>query len=262
MPLILVEKVEWNKISKAYYVSLRSLQLIIPHLKTGDSLGVSITEVRNERRNLVKKFKPKKEIMKVSRIPSFYTLHHAEQEIDRLSLSFPPDRASDLNIGNNYYVCILITEHNGKPLLPFELKCIGPGSEEVAKNFDKIDVSLMSISLPELQEAVNYLLEANSLDKEGRIEDVRTNLRKALESLEKIRGKIKPLPGKETEEFGRLLTNLIHDIKGFVSYGGPHLGPTPKPTTEMVFNMTVEILKMISQNILEENISIIGEKNK
>jgi hypothetical protein len=89
MPLILVEKVEWNKISKAYYVSLRSLQLIIPHLKTGDSLGVSIIEVRNERRNLVKKFKPKKEIMKVSSTPSFYTLHHAEQEIDRLSLSFP-----------------------------------------------------------------------------------------------------------------------------------------------------------------------------
>ena len=251
---------EWSKVSKTYCVNLRELHSIIPHLKIGDSLGISIIEVRNEHRNLVKKFKPKKEIMKVSPLPPPY--YTGPQFESRLSLNFSPDRASELNIGNNYHVCLLITEHNGKSILPFELKCIGPSSQEVANYFDKIDVDLMSIAQPELQETVNYLLEASALDKEGRIEDVRMNLRKALEALAKIREKIKPLPGKETEDFGKRLERLIQGIKGFVDYDGPHLGPTPKPTTEMVFNMTVETLKMISQNILEGNISVVGEKNE
>ncbi len=120
----------------------------------------------------------------------------------------------------------------------------------------KIEVNLFSITQPELRKTVNYLLEASMFEKQGRIEDVRTYLRKAIETLINIRNKIKVAPGKEVEDFGRRLENLLKSIKSFVDYGGPHLGPAPKPTTDMVFNVIVEIVKMPSHNMAEGNITI------
>ncbi|MEM3502965.1 MAG: hypothetical protein QXE05_00585 [Nitrososphaeria archaeon] len=254
MPVILAEKVNWSNSSKVYYVTLTQLYTLLPHLKVGDSLSIQVLEVRNERKKIIKRFKPKRETVKVSSL-GISSAHG-------FYLTFSSEKASELNIANNYYVHLLIVEHNGKALLPFELKYLGPSAEETAKNFDKIDVSLISVTQSELQETVHYLLEANAHDKEGDIEATRTDLRKALEALAKIREKVKAVPGKETEDFGKRLEHLIKGIKSFVDYGGPHLGPSPEPTTEMVFNMTVEVVKMISQNLLEGNIEIISQQGQ
>jgi hypothetical protein len=113
-----------------------------------------------------------------------------------------------------------------------------------------------------LQQTVNYFLEASMLYEEGRIEDARTNLRKSLEVLAKLREKVKPVQGREVEDFGKRLENLIRGIKGFVDYGGPHLGPKPRPTTEMVFNVIVELVKMSSLNLAEKNITLGDEENE
>jgi hypothetical protein len=255
MPFVLVETVEWD--GKDYNLSIGELQQIVPHIKDGDLLTFSILEIRNEHNELVKRLKPLTRTHKT--VSLNYTSHVIRRDLPPLSVKFSAYEASELNIGNNYKMAILITEHNHRSLFPFELRYGGYGTEEIVKSLGRIEASLLSITQPELQQAVNYLLEASMLYEDGRIEDTRAKLRLSLEALSKIRGKIKPVPGKEDEEFGRRLENLIKGIKGFVEYGGPHLGPAPKPTTDMVFNMIVELVKMLSHNIAEGNITIIGE---
>jgi len=251
----LVETLQWD--GKDYNLSIEELQQIVPHIKEGDLLIFCILEIRNERNELVKRRKPLTRTYKI--VSLNYTSPVIRRDLPPLSLKFSSGEANELNIGNNYTMAILITEHNYKPLFPFELRYGGFGAEEIVKSLGRIETSLLSITQPELQQTVNYLLEASMLYEDGRIEDARTKLRLSLEALSKIRGKIKPVPGKENEEFGRRLENLIKGLKGFVDYGGPHLGPAPKPTTDMVFNMIVELVKMLSQNIAEGNITITGE---
>jgi hypothetical protein len=255
MPFVLVETLQWN--GRDYNLSIEELQQIAPHIKGGDLLTFSIIEIRNERSELVKRLKPLARTHK--RVSLNLASHVIRRDLTPLSLKFSADEANELNIGDNYKLAILIVEHDHKPLFPFELRFGGYGAEEIVKSLGRIETALLSITQPELQQTVNYLLEASMLYEDGRIEDVRTNLRKSLEALSKIREKIKPVPGKEDEEFGRRLENLIKGIKGFVDYGGPHLGPAPKPTTDMVFNMIVELVKMLSHNITEGNITFIGE---
>jgi len=254
MPFVLVKSLIWD--GKDYNLSIEELQEILPHIKENDTLTFSILEIRNERGDLVKRFKPTERILKKASLD--FTSHVIRRDLPPLSLKFSPTEASDLNIGSNYQLAILIIEHNQKPLFPFELRYGGYEAEAFVKSLGRIEANLLSITQPELQQTVNYLIEASIHDKEGRIEDARTNLRKSLEALSQIREKIKPVPGKEDEEFGRRLENLIKAIRSFVDYGGPHLGPAPKPTTDMVFSMVVELVKMLSQNIAEGNITIIG----
>jgi hypothetical protein len=234
MPFMLVENLQWN--GNDYSLSIAQQYNLAPHIKEGDTLTFYILEVRNERGDLVKRFKP--------------------------VLKFSKDEANELNIGNNYRLAILITELNNKPIFPFELRVGGYGAEEIVKSIGKIESSLLYVTQPELQQTVNYLLEASVLYEEGRIEDARTNLRKSLEVLAKLREKVKPVQGREVEDFGRRLENLIRGIKGFVDYGGPHLGPKPRPTTEMVFNVIVELVKMLSLNLVEKNITLGDEENE
>lgn len=254
MPFILIGNIRWD--GKDYNLSIEELQDILPHIKENDTLTFSILEIRNERNELVKRFKPISR-MRIS-LTMDYTSHVIRRDRPPLSLKFSPYQATELNIGDNYKMAILILEVSGKPLFPFELRCGGYGAEEFAKSLEKIEANLFLITQPELQETVNYLLEASMFEKQGRIEDVRTYLRKAIETLINIRDKIKVAPGKETEDFGRRLENLLKSIKSFVDYGGPHLGPAPKPTTDMVFNVIVEIVKMLSHNMAEGNITIGG----
>ena len=255
MPFVLVETLQWD--GKDYNLSIWEIQQIVPHIKDGDLLTFSILEIRNEHNELVKRLKPLTRTNK--KISLNYASHVIRRDLPPLSLKFSAYEANELNLGNNYKLAILITEHNYKPLFPFELRYGGFEAEEIVKSLRKIETSLLSITQPELQQTVNYLLEASMLYEYGKIEDARTNLRLSLEALSKIRGKIEPVPGKEDEEFGRRLENLIKGIKGFVEYGGPHLGPSPKPTTDMVFNMLVELVKMLSHNIAEGNITLTGE---
>jgi hypothetical protein len=255
MPFILVETLEWD--GKDYNLSIEELQKIVPHIKDEDLLTFSILEIRNERNELVRRLKPLTKTTKKASLN--LTSHIIRSHQPPLSLKFSVDEANELNFGRDYKMAILITEHNHKPLFPFELRYGGFGAEEIAKSIGKVEVSLLSVTQPDLQQAVNYLLEASMLYEDGRIEDVRAKLRLSLEALSKIRGKIQPVPGKEDKKFDERLENLIKGIKGFVDYGGPHLGPAPKPTTDMVFNMIVELVKMLSHNIAEGNITPIGE---
>lgn len=255
MPFVLVERLLWD--NKDYNLSIEELQQILPHIKEGDLLTFSLLEIKNERGEIVRRFKPTTRMHKTASLN--LTSRIIRRESPPLSLKFSPYEASELNIGSDYELAILILEHNHKPLFPFELRYGGIGAEEFAKSLGKIEANLLTITQTELQETINYLIEASILDKEGRIEDARTNLRKSLEALSKIREKIRPVPQREDEEFGRRLENLIKGIKGFVDYGGPHLGPAPKPTTDMVFSMIAELVKMLSRNIAEGNITIAGE---
>jgi hypothetical protein len=242
MPFALVGKLRWS--GKDYELSIEELHRIIPHVKDGDLLTFIIFEIKNEHDELVMRPKPLTRTCK--KVVSRY-------------LKFSVDEASELNIGNNYKLTILITEHNNKPLLPFELKCGRSVPKEIEKSLKRIETNLLSITQPELQQTVNYLLNANVLYENGYIEDARTSLRRSIEALSKIRDKIKPVKGREDEDFGKRLENLIKSVKSFVDYGGPHLGPAPKPTTEMVLNIIVEIVKMLSNNIAEGNITLISE---
>ncbi len=256
MPFVLVEILRWD--GNDYNLPITQLSNIAPHIKEGDLLTFYILEIKNERGDLVKRFRPLTRMCKsVSAGPIGYITI-----FQQLVLKFSKDEANKLNIGNNYIIAILLIELNYKPLFPFEWKCSGYGAEEIVKSIGKIESSLLYITQQELQQAVNYLLEANTLYGEGRIEDARTNLRKSLEAITKLRDKIKPVQGKEVEDFGRRLENLIRGIKGFVDYGGPHLGPTPKPTTEMVFSMIVELVKMLSLNLAQNNIILSDEQDE
>jgi hypothetical protein len=256
MPFLLVEILQWD--GNDYSISLAQLYNLAPHIKKIDTLTFYILEVRNERGDLVKRFKPPPRMRKFIYQSSLDYIAGST----KLVLKFSRDEANELNIGDNYRLAILITELNNKPIFPFELRVGGYGAEEIVKSIGKIESSLLYVTQPELQQTVNYLLEAGVLYEEGRIEDARTNLRKSLEILAKLREKVKPVQGREVEDFGRRLENLIRGIKGFVDYGGPHLGPTPRPTTEMVFNVIVELVKMLSLNLAEKNITLGGEENE
>ena len=252
MPVLLVKEVEWD--GEAYSLSLEEVSSLLPHLRYNDSLTISILEIRNERNKPIVKFKPLKRIKKI-----VITYYAATYKRSVTCLRFRPSEAAELNIANNYRIVLLIIEHNGRPILPLELKPIGYEAEDIVHTIEKIEPILISITQPELQETVDLLLQASMFESEGRTEDVRTYLRKSLEALTKIRKKIKPEPGKETEDFGRRLENLIRGIRGFVDYGGPHLGPAPRFTTRMVFNMIIELVKMLAHNIAEGTLTISGD---
>jgi hypothetical protein len=257
MPVVLIERVEFE--GDNYYIPLRELSNVAPHIKELGSITFFILEIRNEKNQLIKKVKILKEMR--STISQYYDSVYKQWTT---CIRFHPYRAVELNIGKNYHVAILITEHNGKPLFPFEIKPLGPNAEEIVKNFEKIETILFSSSLtqPSLQEAIRYLLEASSYLKDGEIENARTSLRKSLDTLRSKRflSKIKVTPGQETDDFPERLKGLLSKIKSFVDYGGPHPGPSPKGTTEMVLNMTAEFIRCIARNVDEKVITI--QENK
>ncbi len=252
MPFVLVKRVGWDGTS--YFISLEDLLTVIPHLKVGDYLNLCIIEIRNERNELVKRFKPiNRQTLKVSQG------YDPNSRIFIPALTISSSEATKLNLGLHYTIALLILTHNWRPLFPYEWRYAGPNAQEIVRSLERIETTLLTITQPSLQETVTYLLEAVELEKEGRIEEARTKLRNSLETLSKIREKIKPVAGKECEDLGKRLENLIKGIKGFVDYGGPHLGPAPKPTTDMVFSMVAELVKMLSKNISEGNLAIAGE---
>jgi hypothetical protein len=251
MPFVLDREVKWD--GQRYHVSLHDLVSLIPHLKEGDVLTFGIIGIRNEQNRPIKRLKPLKRNFTI--ISSYYDENYKKSFP---SLCFTPSQAQELNIGKDYHVTLLIIEHNYKPLFPFEWKYAGYYAKETIENLDRLEPTLISITQPQLQEAINYVLEARSAHSHGRIEDARTNLRKSLEALIELRKKIKVTPGKETKDFGRLFENLIKSMKGFVDYGGPHLGPAPRHTTDMIFNITVELVKMLARNIEEGTLIISG----
>lgn len=148
-----------------------------PHLKKeGTWLEIYIVEVRNERGRLLKRFKPLEKL----KCGIKFTLQMAY-------ISLPKFLVERLNIGKGYKVAFIIAKCNGKVFLPFEVKCIGWEAEKLFETFSRLEVDLFLLCLeqPILNEASGYLWDAYFRLSDGDIEGARVALRNSLEILDK-----------------------------------------------------------------------------
>ena len=257
MPVIMVPSIDFDSI-KGYFIDLQRLLDIFPNIESNKEMEMYVIEVRNEQDKLVKRFKPFK-ILKLKT----YQYWDATYKKYIKYLSIPEDIALNFNIGKNYKIIIIITKYDGKPFLPFEIKSIGYNVEKTLEFFSRIekDLLLLFFEQKELNEASSYLWDANSRLSEGDIEGARVSIRNSLEILEKfISNLIVPKEAEEIEEFPNRMKRLIKGIKDLIHYGGPHPGPAPRTTTEMVLSLTIDILRYLAQAIENKIITIKGGK--
>jgi len=250
MPAIMVSKVKFE--NGRYFIDLSGLVNVFPHISEGKNWKLYLIEVRNEMEKLVKRFKPFKEF-------ELKTTTCWDELIKRWvpCLDLPEDIVSQFNIGENYQVITILTVYDGRPFLPLELKCVGYSSERAFEYFSKIEVELLSLSLeqPILNKAVSYLWDAYFRLEENDIEGARTSVRNSLDVLRKeLVPEIKVV--EESEFFPQKLEKLIKDLTEFVHYGGPHPGPAPRTTTEMVILMTVEFIRYLAKALESKVISL------
>jgi hypothetical protein len=243
---------------KYYFADLDELVRIFPHIKEGakenKSLRFYVVELRNEKDKLVKRFKPFKELeLKTDELLYGY--------IGIYCLVIPEDTVSQLNIGDNYRITVIITAYDGKPFLPLELKLMDRESEKAFEYFSRIEAGLLSLSLEEplLNEAVSYLWDAYARLEENDVEGARTSIRNSLRDV--IRDKFVPrieVVG-EAEEFPERVKRLISSLIELVQYGGPHPGPAPRSTTEMVLLIGIELVRYLAKMLEDRVISLKKE---
>jgi hypothetical protein len=254
MPAVISSTIHFSE--NYYYIDLDALVKVFPHIKENKNLRFYIIELRNEAGKLVKRFKPFKELkLKTGKSnliqPPYY----------RVILIIPESIASQFNIGNNYRITIVVTACNGKPFLPLEFKSIsdneGYDNERVFEYFSRIEASLLSLSLeqPLLNMAVSYLWDAYARLEENDIEGARTSIRNSLRVIkEKFIPKIEVV--EEAEDFPKNLKNLVNNLREFTEYGGPHPGPAPRSTTEMIILMTTELIRYLAKMLEDKTISL------
>ncbi|MEM2637526.1 MAG: hypothetical protein QXL15_04185 [Candidatus Korarchaeota archaeon] len=247
MPLILVKTLMYNGESKSYYLPVKELKKAYPHVAAGDPVKFIILEVKNERNEVVKKF----EIVKEKNLEN----ERADNK-GSLVLKFSTEELSELGIAQNYKIAIYILSVKDMFLFKHEIKAIGHEAEKLAQELTPFETELSAMCIPGLEEAARYLRDARRLYEQGKIENSRVNLRKAIESLKSFIPSIKPVPRKEDKNFVSMVDKLLDAYRSFVNYGGPHIGPTPRPTTEMVIEGIRSIIKMILENIEEKNIEV------
>jgi len=228
---------------RRYIIDLSELVNVFPHIEKDKNAKIYLIEIRNERGKLVKRFKPFKGLeLKTAEC------WNGQKWIPCLDL--PEDVASCFNIGKGYRVTIALIAYDGRPFLPLEIKCVGYDSERVAEYFSKIEADLISLSLEQriLNEAVSHLWDAYSRLEENDVEGARTSVRNSLEVLRKeLVPKIKVI--EESEDFPQRIDRLIRELAGFVHYGGPHPGPAPRTTTEMIISVTIELIRYFAKAI-------------
>jgi hypothetical protein len=256
MPAIISSIIHFNSTEKYYHIDLDDLARMFPHIEENKNLRFYIVELRNETSKLVKRFKPFKEIeLKTDKYYS--TL--LNKFIPRLVI--PEDIASQFNIGNNYRITIVVTAYDGKPFLPLEFKFIGYDAERVFEYFSRIEAGLFSLSLeqPLLNMAISYLWDAYVRLEENDVEGARTSVRNSLYVIrDKFIPKIEVV--EEAKDFPNNLKKLVHDLAEFTQYGGPHLGPAPRSTTEMIILMTIELIRYLAKMLEDKTISLKIEK--
>ncbi len=137
------------------------------------------------------------------------------------------------------------------------------GSKKIVESIPPIEAELLLLCLeqPQLNKASSYLWDAYLKLKEDDIEGARTTLRNCLEVLEKeflpnltISSKL-----EESCEFINNLINLTKVFAKFLHYGGPHPGPAPKTSTEMMITLTTQLLKYLAKLWEKELIFFKGE---
>jgi hypothetical protein len=250
MPVIMVSDVKFE--NNRYRIDLHELVDIFPHISEGKNWKLYLIEVRNEKDKLVKRFKPFKEL-------ELKTIKYWDLRT-QCYLDLPADVASQFNIGKDYRVVTILTAYDGRPFLPLELKYVGYGSERVFEYFSKIEAELLLLSLeqPLLNKATSYLWNAYFRLEENDIEGARTSVRNSLEVLGKeLVDEIKVIEkSEESESLPQKLEKLIKDLTEFMHYGGPHPGPTPRSTTEMVILMVIELIRYLAKALESRVISL------
>jgi len=237
---------------KNYYIDLDKFAEVFPHIKGDKKLRFYVIELRNEAGKLVKRFKPFKEF-------ELKTDEYYSKSWSKLlpCLIIPEDVVSQLNIGDDYRITIVVTAYDGKPFLPFEFKFIGYDSEKVFECFSRIEAGLLSLSLEEplLNMAVSYLWDAYVRLEENDVEGARTSVRS---SLYVIRDELVPRIEvvEEAKDFPKNLKRLVNNLADFIHYGGPHPGPAPRSTTEMIILMTIELIRYLAKMIEDKTISL------
>jgi len=252
MPAIISSTAYFDSSEKYYYIDLGELTKVFPHIEDNKELRCFVVELRNEAGKLVGRFKP------------FIELVLKTSEYFSTSLSnwlscivIPEDVATQINIGNYYRITIVVTAYDGKPLLPFELKLIGYNAERVLEYFSRIEVALLSLSLEQsvLNKAVSYLWDAHARLEENDVEGARVSVRNSLSTIrDEFIPKIEVV--EEAKDFPKNLESLVKHLAEFTHYGGPHPGPAPRTTTEMIILMTIELVRYLAKMLEDKTISL------
>jgi len=256
MPAILTAKIpSYPQYGGYYHIDISYLIKLFPHLGNAEAFKTFIVEIRNDQRKLLKRFKPFEEIiLKNSSFSSLRTLLRIDNEI-----------ADKLNLGNGYEITLIFVAyfskvtHEWKDLLPMEIKFLDTDSQRVFEYISNVEVDFFLLSLyqPLLRDVLSVLWDANVRLFEGDVEGARTSLRNALDLL--LKNIVSRIESKEeSKEFREYLTDLIKRLRKFVEYGGPHPGPAPRTSTEMVFSMTLEMLKHLTK-MLEDGTIMLRE---
>jgi hypothetical protein len=151
-----------------------------------------------------------------------------------------------LSLAKRYAISIIVTEYNGEPVFPFEMKTLGYDSERIAKTMSKIEGKLLLLIVKNriLNEAVSYLFDSHSRLEENDTEGARTSLRNAIDIIrKKFIKNIRIENLEENRKFLKNLRRLTSILSEFFSYGGPHPGPAPRMTTEMIIGIVIDIME-------------------
>lgn len=252
MPVILVNNLEFDKSNHYYYCSLAELIKVASHVGEGGKLSAYVMEIRDERNKLIKRFKAFKKLE--FELSDFYD-NILKERIPCIVIE--PNEASKLNLGKNYKIALIVTRYNGSVLFPFEVRQVGYGSERIAEELSKIEESLLIfiVEQPILNEAMGFLYDSHNRLQEADIEGARTAVRNSLQVLkDKFVQKI--IIMEEAKDFRNNIDKLIGALMNFVHYGGPHPGPTPRATTEMVIDITIRVVGYLAKNIEDQTIKL------
>jgi hypothetical protein len=252
MPAIISSNTYFDSSEKYYYIDLGELTRVFPHIVRNKELRCYVVELRNETGKLLGRFKLFKELV-------LKTKEYFSTSLNKWlpCIVIPVDVATRINVGDNYRITIVITAYDGKPLLPFELKLIGYDAERTLEYFSRIEVALLSLSLeqPVLNKAVSYLWDANARLKGNDVEGARVSVRNSLSIIrDEFIPKIEVI--EEAKDFSKNLESLVKYLAEFTQYGGPHPGPAPRTTTEMIILMTIELVRYLEKMLEDETISL------
>ena len=251
MPAIISSTAYFDS-SEKYYIDLGELTRVYPHIERSKELRCYVVELRNKAGKLVRRFKPFKELV-------LKTSEYFSTSLNKWlpCIVIPEEVASQINLGNNYHITIVITAYDDKPFLPFELKPMGYDAERVLENFSRIEVTLLSLSLeqPVLNKAVSYLWDAHARLEENDVEGARVSVRNSLSTIrDEFIPKIEVI--EEAKDFPENLESLVKHLADFTHYGGPHPGPAPRTTTEMIILMTIELVRYLAKMLEDKTISL------
>ncbi|MCD6155257.1 MAG: hypothetical protein J7J22_05780 [Candidatus Verstraetearchaeota archaeon] len=255
------EKEDMTWANGAYCFEISSLIEKFPHLKECRTMEAYLLEIKNESGKVIKVFKPPKKLQFLFGRTWSYSNYY---------LVLPKEISDKFGIGKDYRITVLLMKHDGKVLLPFEIKQIGYYSTEevyanIIKDIKEV-IDLLSIEQSELQSAVKYTFDSYLRLQEGDVEGARTSLRKSLEALKDFLKIIKVVKTEkaieeESMEFPSKMRSLISRIQDLLQYGGAHLGPAPKTTTQMIFHMTVDILKGLAK-LIDNGVIILQNEER